>query len=141
MIVYLLKFKSVKGAEKLEKFYKLGITKRTIEERVRELNSDEYDIVVQETLELPEDDARRAEKTFLSDWWKYKYYPTHKPKSSKEYLQNKMFLKSDDILIRQWEVINNPEDKLQYYIDKEARATEHKARYWRNKGRKNKNWK
>ena len=132
--VYLMKLTSKEGSEIKETMFKIG---RSIdpERRSKEL-SRAYNVEVIDTIELELKECMRLEKTLHSDFYRDRYFPKVKFDGATEIFKNKLcFRHANDFLINQYNAINEDSIKAAYYIDKEARAAEHKAKYWRNKGK------
>ena len=119
---------------KNELFFKCGITRNSVASRLKDYKSS-YNVVVQETIKLPENEARRLEKEFLSSNFRYKYYSKKKLRSGgSELLQNKMHLRGKTTLKDFYATINSDEARAKYYEEKEARAEEKKQKYFDEQG-------
>ena len=137
--VYFIKLSSKKEDKKNPKVkneicYKIGLSKHGVESRLSDYKVS-YDVDVIETLELPEEAARRCENSFKSDHYSMRYTPLKKIRSGKtEIFRNKNLFRINGYLSSFWSNIDNNIDKAKFYKDKEERAEISKARYYKYRG-------
>jgi len=136
--VYLFKLTSKEGSEYKETAFKIG---RSIdpERRAKEIRK-VYDVEIIDTLELEREECLRLENTLHSSFYRDRYYPKLKFDGQHEVFKNKMcFRQAKDFLLNQYNAINDPETRFEYYKDKKERAKKHKAKYWAKRNSKKKN--